>query len=290
MQPLPRQLWELRGSHAGTCELMLRMLHRTSIFAQAGRPISAALQRLQGQLMPCFLLVQPLQQSKKTKKGALDGRVKIVAGPLARLPTKCQVIFPRLKVSFPSVWIATAPCKTLISDACFNRQGLTLPWSWQMVAHQALTHVQSAFVCICEEHETFPAAYKRGIISRVRQVYMKLTGCRFALQELALDILYYVQEPHESTLRTLVLLCLSPAYPPSLAQRAVSIVQHTAQAGRIAPDLYLSFLASLVVGRSSTVGEDLLDSEYARAEQVVSSASRAVASFPGSAGAPLVFL
>ncbi len=105
------------------------------------------------------------------------------------------------------------------------------------------------------------------------------------LQELALDILFYVQELHESTLRTLVLLCLSPAYPPSLAQRAVSIVQHAALAGRVAPDLYLSFLACLIVGRSSAVGGDLLDSGYARAEHIVSSASRAVASFPGSSGA-----
>ena len=106
-------------------------------------------------------------------------------------------------------------------------------------------------------------------------------------QELALDILYYVQELHESTLRTIVVLCLSPAYPPGLAQRAVSIVQHAAHAGRVAPDLYLSFLASLAVGRTSAVGGDLLDPGYARAQQVVSSASRAVASFPGSAGAPL---
>ena len=107
------------------------------------------------------------------------------------------------------------------------------------------------------------------------------------LQELALDILYYVQELHESTMRTLALLCLSPAYPPSLAQRAISIVQHAANAGRVAPDLYLSFLASLLVGRTSAVGADLLDPGYARAQQVVSSASRALASFPGGSGAPV---
>lgn len=110
--------------------------------------------------------------------------------------------------------------------------------------------------------------------------------CCSTLQELALDILYYIQGMHESTLRTLALLCLSPAYPPSLAQRAVSIVQHAAHAGRVAPDLYLSFLASLLVGRSSAVGEDLLDPSYTRAQHVVSSASRAIASFRGSAGMP----
>ena len=72
--------------------------------------------------------------------------------------------------------------------------------------------------------------------------------CCCIRQVLALDILFYAQELGESALRTLVLLCLGPAYPPSLAQRAVSIVQHAAHAGRVAPDLYLSFLASLIVG------------------------------------------
>ena len=97
MQPLPRQLWELRGSHAGTSELMLRMLHRAAVFAHAGSPVSAALQRLQDQLMPGFLLVQPLQPSKKPRRGAPDTRVKIVPGPLARLPTTSQVIVPKIK-------------------------------------------------------------------------------------------------------------------------------------------------------------------------------------------------
>ena len=94
MQPLPRQLWELRGSRGRTSELMLRMLHRAGVFAQAGRPISAALQRLQDQLMPCFLLVQPLRQPKKAKHGAPGTRAKIAAGPLACLPSASQVTLP----------------------------------------------------------------------------------------------------------------------------------------------------------------------------------------------------
>lgn len=113
--------------------------------------------------------------------------------------------------------------------------------------------------------------------------------CCCIWQVLALDYLFYAQELGESALRTLVLLCLGPAYPPSLAQRAVSIVQHAAHAGRVAPDLYLSFLASLIVGQSSAVRADQLDMGYARAEQVVGYASRALLSLPGSAGVPPPF-
>lgn len=94
MQPLPRQLWELRGSRASTSDLMLRVLHRAGVFAHAGSHISAALQRLQDQLMPCFLSVQPLQQPKKPKERAPGTRLKIVAGPLARLPCTSQVTLP----------------------------------------------------------------------------------------------------------------------------------------------------------------------------------------------------
>lgn len=104
------------------------------------------------------------------------------------------------------------------------------------------------------------------------------------MQEMALDTLFYVQRLHESTLRTLALLCLSPAYLPSLAQRAVSLVQHAAHAGRVAPDLYLSFLASLLIGQSSQLAGKLLDEGYDRAKQVVSSASRALQSWPGGSG------
>ena len=103
-----------------------------------------------------------------------------------------------------------------------------------------------------------------------------------------MDVLYFVNKLHESTLRTLVLLCLSPAYPPSLAQRTVCMVQNAAMAGRVAPELYLSFLASLLLGQSSQVGAGLLDCSYARANVVVSSASRALHSFPGGAGMPVL--
>jgi hypothetical protein len=106
-----------------------------------------------------------------------------------------------------------------------------------------------------------------------------------AVQELALDLLHYVAELQESTLRMLVLLCLSTAYPQSLAQRAVSIVQHAAAAGRVAPHLYLSFLASLLLGRSSQVGAGLLDSSFARTKEVVGSASRALQTYPQGSGA-----
>ena len=106
-----------------------------------------------------------------------------------------------------------------------------------------------------------------------------------AVQELALDLLYFVTVLQEDTLCMLVLLCLSAAYPHSLAQRAVSIVQHAAAAGRVTGDLYLSFLASILLGQSSQVGAGLLDSSYTRAEQVVRSASRALQAYPQGSGA-----
>ena len=139
----------------------------------------------------------------------------------------------------------------------------------------------------CDIVDPIPEGLPRcGAIKPSSPFHSKVSACCSTLQALALDILYYVPDMHESTLRTLVLLCLSPAYSPSLAQRAVGIVQHAAHAGRVAPDLYLSFLASLLVGRSSAVGDNLLDPGYTRAQQVVASASRAMASFPGSAGMP----
>ena len=95
MQPLPRQLWELRSSNAATSALMLRMLHGAGVYAHPEGPISAALQRLQGQLMPCFLSVQqpqPKKASLKPKQGKSGGSARIVAGPLTRLPSECQVM------------------------------------------------------------------------------------------------------------------------------------------------------------------------------------------------------
>ena len=71
------------------------MLHTAAVVAHAQSPISAALQRLQDQLMPCILLVQPLKQSKKPKLDVPGSGKKIVAGPLARLPVTCQVISPQ---------------------------------------------------------------------------------------------------------------------------------------------------------------------------------------------------
>ena len=102
-QPLPRQLWELRSASAPTSMLMLRMLHGAAVYAPPGGPLSAALQGLQGQLAPCFLSMrkpqqqqqqqQPMKGAQKPKQGApkQGSGVKIVAGPLARLPSKCQV-------------------------------------------------------------------------------------------------------------------------------------------------------------------------------------------------------
>ncbi len=120
------------------------MLHRSGVFAQAGSPISAALQRLQDQLMPCFLLVQPLQQSKKARKGAPDGRVKIMAGPLARLPTRCQVTFTRLKGPFSSICTKIVPPNILSSNEPLGRAQ-----NFALVLVCNLTDVQSAFLCIC---------------------------------------------------------------------------------------------------------------------------------------------
>lgn len=105
LQPLPRQLWELRSSNASTSMLMLRMLHCAGIFAHPEGPISATLQRLQDQLMPCFLSVQPQLHSKKAaqepKQDQPGAGMKIVAGPLARLPAKCQV----RRKSSSSAWV-----------------------------------------------------------------------------------------------------------------------------------------------------------------------------------------
>ena len=93
LQPLPRQLWELRSSSARTSLLMLRMLHGAS--AHPGGPISAALQQLQDQLMPCFLSAQRLQQPEKAPQKSKQSRpgssVRLIAGPLARLSSACQV-------------------------------------------------------------------------------------------------------------------------------------------------------------------------------------------------------
>ena len=95
LQPLPRQLWELRSSSAHTSLLMLRMLHSAGACARPGGPISAAVQQLQDQLMPCFLSVQLLQQpgkaAQKPKQSRLGSHVRLVAGPLARLSPACQV-------------------------------------------------------------------------------------------------------------------------------------------------------------------------------------------------------
>ena len=95
LQPLPRQLWELRSSAAGTSLLMLRMLHSAGACARPGGPISAAVQQLQDQLMPCFLLVQSLQQpgkaAQKPKPCRPGSGVRLIAGPLARLSPTCQV-------------------------------------------------------------------------------------------------------------------------------------------------------------------------------------------------------
>ena len=102
-QPLPRQLWELRSASAPTSMLMLRMLHSAAVYAPPGGPLGAALQGLQGQLAPCFLSVrkpqqqqqeqQPMKGAQKPKQGGpkQGSGVKIVAGPLVRLPSKCQV-------------------------------------------------------------------------------------------------------------------------------------------------------------------------------------------------------
>ena len=99
-----------------------------------------------------------------------------------------------------------------------------------------------------------------------------------------MDVLFYTPTLAERTLQALTLVCLSPAYPPSLAQRVVSVVQHAFEAGRVQPDVYLSFLATLLVGQSSQVDGSLLDSGFGRAGPVVGSASRALQSYPDGSG------
>ena len=107
LQTLPRQLWELRSSAASTSLLMLRMLHSAGACARQGGPISAAVQRLQDQLMPCFLSVQPLQQpgkaAHKPKQNRPISGVRLVAGPLARLSSTCQVML-RHRACSQSKW------------------------------------------------------------------------------------------------------------------------------------------------------------------------------------------
>ena len=99
-----------------------------------------------------------------------------------------------------------------------------------------------------------------------------------------MDILFFIPTLTERTLQTLTLVCLSPAYPPSLAQRVISVVQHAFEAGRVQPDVYLSFLASLLVGCSSQVDSSLLDWGFGRAGPVVGSASRALQGYPDGSG------
>ena len=106
----------------------------------------------------------------------------------------------------------------------------------------------------------------------------------FIMQEMAVDVLFYTPMLTERTLQALTLVCLSPAYPPSLAQRVVSVVQHAFQAGRAQPAVYLSFLATLLVGRSSQVDGSLLDQGFGRAGPLVGSASRALQSYPDGSG------
>lgn len=84
------------------------MLHTAAVFAHAQSPISAALQRLQDQLMPCILLVVPLKQSKRSLKDAPGNGNKIVAGPLTRLPVTCQVISPEVTAFIPGNCCDTA--------------------------------------------------------------------------------------------------------------------------------------------------------------------------------------
>ena len=99
-----------------------------------------------------------------------------------------------------------------------------------------------------------------------------------------MDVLFYTPTLAERTLQALTLVCLSPAYPPSLAQRVVSVVQHAFEAGRVQADGYLSFLATLLVGQSSQVDGSLLDPGFGRAGPVVGSASRALQSYPDGSG------
>ena len=106
----------------------------------------------------------------------------------------------------------------------------------------------------------------------------------FLMQERAVDVMFFTPMLTERTLQTLTLVCLSPVYPPSLAQRMVSMVQHAFQAGRVQSDVYLSFLASLLVGQSSLVESSLLDWGFERAGPVVGSAARALQSYPDGSG------
>ena len=120
---------------------------------------------------------------------------------------------------------------------------------------------------------------------RISETVGRLSECWNSLmQEIAADVLFYTAMLTDRTLQALTLVCLSPAYPPSLAQRVISVVQHAFQAGRVRPDIYLSFLATLLVGRSSQVDGSLLDQGFGRAGPVVGSASRALQSYPDGPG------
>jgi len=68
--------------------------------------------------MPCFLSVQPQLHSKKAaqkpKQDQPGAGMKIVAGPLARLPAPCQV---RRKIS-SSAWVEGTSLLASFAQCC----------------------------------------------------------------------------------------------------------------------------------------------------------------------------
>lgn len=55
------------------------------------------------------------------------------------------------------------------------------------------------------------------------------------VQELAVDVLAFLEPPQEITLRTVALVALAPAYAPSLGARAVAVASRAAHPDSAAP-------------------------------------------------------
>jgi len=85
LQGIPKLLWELGDSAPATSEAALRLLLDAGRTATPGGALAAALSGLQPQLAPLLGALLPL------RRGGASAAPRFTAGPLARLPARCQV-------------------------------------------------------------------------------------------------------------------------------------------------------------------------------------------------------
>ena len=76
------------------------------------------------------------------------------------------------------------------------------------------------------------------------------------MQVLATDIIYYYPTIAPATLSTVAATCLCMEVPEAIVMRLVSVV--SARMSSLTPAAFLSFLATLLTGRSSLVAHDPL--------------------------------